>query len=73
MLGNRDRPKFKVSGAECWGVLLFLVQALEKHAGAVGEAGGLLREAGVCCVRMMEILQDTGPVVEHKVAQDRRG
>ena len=46
MVGSPDAPNWKFSGAETWGILLFLNEALHKHAVQIGLEGKHLLEMG---------------------------
>ena len=63
MLGTKTAPKCKAKGAETWGLLLFLIAMLQKHAYVVGVAGARLHRAGSSLVRMVEIWDNSGRVL----------
>ena len=70
MLGTKDAPALKMSGAETWGFLMFLVDGLEKHGAALGVEARRLREAGLLLIRFMTILATGGATLEPHELQD---
>ena len=63
MLGPKTAPKCKTKAAETWGLFLFLIAMLQKHAYVVGAAGARLHRAGSSLVRMVEIWDHLGRVL----------
>ena len=61
MIGASEDRKLKTKGAETWGVGLFCIHALEKHAHAVGDTGARLLEAGKALIRMYTVCQEADP------------
>lgn len=60
MFGARDTPKLKFSGAETWGFVLYMVQALQRYSQFLPPMAAGLREGGVLLVRTQEILRGCG-------------
>ena len=57
MCGTAAKPDIKVKAAECWGLLLFLVEELARLAARLGPDGVALQEAGACLVQLVEAWQ----------------
>ena len=55
MLGTKAAPKLRTKAAETWGLLLFLVEMLQKYGANVGHDAQRLHEAGVALVDHMDI------------------
>ena len=53
IFGKPAEQKCKTKGAETWGLCLFLVDMLQKHAAAVGARGRRLRLAGLCLISIV--------------------
>ena len=64
MFGSKSDPKVKLSGAETWAFLLFLVSAVQRHRARIPNSARLL-EGGSLLIRMQRIVQikanDLGP------------
>ena len=73
MVGAKDQLKLSLSGAETWGVLLYLVEKMETNAAAIGADGRDLCTAGKCCVRFIELLRESPYVVPNAVLQGGSG
>jgi hypothetical protein len=73
MVGTTDQLKLSLSGAETWGVLLYLVEKMETSAAALGADGRDLCTAGKCCVRFIELLRESPYVVPDAVLQGGSG
>jgi hypothetical protein len=73
MLGSSSHQKLKTKGAETWGVVLFLVDMLERHAGMVGETGARYLQAGMALRRMVQCWRACGNIVPEADQQDHTG
>eukprot|EP00969_Alexandrium_andersonii_P170844 7553020-Alexandrium_andersonii.AAC.1 len=62
MIRAKEAPRLRVSGADCFGRLLCLAEALRKHSAGVGSSATALVEAADLLIRYMEILH-THPAV----------
>jgi hypothetical protein len=62
MLGTHAKKKLKFKAAETFGVLRFLVQQLEEHAGAIA-SGPQLLEAAAALVSIVDTLDLSGVVI----------
>ena len=56
MLGIGGKLRLKVKAAECWGVVLFLVDLYERFPSRRGQDGTCLMNAGRCLVRIKELM-----------------
>jgi hypothetical protein len=57
MFGTRSSPSLKLSGAETWAFLLYMVWALNIHAGQLPAVSGRVHQAGVCLERLYTVMQ----------------
>ena len=55
MIGDHSDQKLKTKAAQTWGVLLFLVDRLQRHPEQLGESGRSLLKAGQCLVQIVGI------------------
>ena len=62
MVGTAADPKMKVKAAECWGVLFFFVDELQRFGNRAGPHWATLLEAGQCLV-MMQDQFDNSPTI----------
>jgi len=63
MFGKQSDPKCKTKGAETWGLLLFLLHILRKHADFLGNRGRRLLLAGQALENIVRIWQRHGRIV----------
>ena len=70
MVGPPSSAKMKLSGAETWGVVLFLIDALDKYAGYLGTTAGPLREAGLHLVHIIEVCRAHEERIPFPAVQD---
>jgi len=70
MVGTRAEPKCKTKGAETFAMLLFLVQLLGKYANRLSAAGRRLHRAGSALVRLVEIWDSCGRVMQPAARQE---
>eukprot|EP00974_Lingulodinium_polyedra_P054664 5259096-Lingulodinium_polyedra.AAC.1 len=73
MFGTSNDPALKLSGAETWGFMLYLLFALEKHGPSLPTSWKTLREAGRQLEHIYTVMQDTGTVMPKNALQDPRG
>lgn len=62
MLGTRNDPQLKLSGAETWGVMLYLLWALDNYKNVLSETSRLLRAAGQELESMYTAMQSSRAV-----------
>ena len=60
MFGTSNDQKCKVKGAECWGLMLFLVHELRRLGSRAGAHWNELLMAGECLVRMIDVWNNNG-------------
>eukprot|EP00969_Alexandrium_andersonii_P077368 3411725-Alexandrium_andersonii.AAC.1 len=63
MLGTPEHPLLKTKAAETHGIVLFLDSQLAKHRDVLGPEGQVLRDAGRCLIRFVEIMEEEGPIL----------
>lgn len=73
MFGTRERPKLKLSGAETWSFMLYLVYAVQKFQNSLPPKATELLEAGKLLVRLHDILREEGALPTRSAIQDRQG
>ena len=59
MVGDHAHKKLKTKGAETWGILLFVIHSLERHAACIPNAP-ILIEAGKCWVALVTVFDAAG-------------
>ena len=60
MVGTNNDPKLKVKAAECWGIMLFLINELRRLEHRAGPDWAALLQAGEALVQMVDIWQNCG-------------
>ena len=61
IVGKPPEQMMASKGAESWGLLLFVVDCLNKKRGRLGEMGGRLHDAGSALCQMMHVFDRAGP------------
>lgn len=69
MLGTRSRPQIKLSGAETYGFLLYVVDALKKFRSNLGGDCSNLVEAGDCLVTIQRLSHKAAGKVPPRIQQ----
>jgi hypothetical protein len=73
MIGTSAEPKCKTKGAETWGMLLFILAMLTRHANNLGERGARYLAAGEALRRVVDIWRENANRVPTAAIQDTRG
>lgn len=73
MIGSPTQPTFKFSGAETWGLMLFMTHCLRVHSAVIGhDIARPLGEGGEMLVRYIEVVRAQPMNVTPPVIQDHR-
>jgi hypothetical protein len=64
MVGTKHKPRCKTKGAETFGMALFLTNMLQKYSVRLGSAGKRLERAGSALLRLVEIWDGSGRVMD---------
>lgn len=68
-IGKADDRQLKTKGAQTWGILLFLVQVLQRRGSAVVPHGDHYLRAGQALVGMVQTWQNSGPIMSNEDIQ----
>jgi hypothetical protein len=69
MVGTKHKPRCKTKGAETFGMALFLTDMLRKYSVRLGSAGKRLERAGSALLRLVEIWDSCGRVMDAAARQ----
>ena len=70
MIGDPTHPRMKIKAMECYGLLLFALDMLRKHAAAVGGVGPALVECGDTMVRYIALVKGAEVRMSMALVQD---
>ena len=70
LFGSRNEPALKMSGAETWGFMLYLLSALKSHGPSLPPLRKRLFEAGQRLEHIYSVMQEHGHNLPKTVLQD---
>jgi hypothetical protein len=70
MVGTQGEPKCKTKGAETWGLMLFLLSLLTRHANSLGARGATYLAAGHALKHVVDTFRSCGMLVPPEAQQE---